>query len=165
MSEVFDVVDDDDVVVGRATRSECHERKLTHRSVQFFIFDGGGRILVNRRSRTKEFFGGLHSIVLGGHVGSGESPEEAVVREAQEEAGVKSRPFRMGYFRKRLPEECENVTVYGFKADGEPKLLAEEIEAGGFMTVDEAEEMIRKEKFIPETAELLPILREYVRNH
>ncbi len=165
MSEVFDVVDDDDRVVGQASRGECHGGRLTHRSVQFFIFDKAGRVLVNRRSKDKEFFGGLQSIVLGGHVGSGETPDDAVVREAEEEAGLKSKPFRMGYFRKRLPQECENVTVYGFVADGEPKLLAEEIEAGWFMTVAEAEELVRKEKFIPETAELLPILREYVRNH
>jgi isopentenyldiphosphate isomerase len=162
MTEFLDVVDDDDRVVGRASRGECHKRRLPHRSVQFFIFDKKNRVLVNRRSSKKEFFGGLWSIVLGGHVASGDTYDGTVGREAQEEANVGSAPFRMGFFRKRLPEEMENVAVYGFVADGKPTLLAEEIEYGEFMTLAEAEERIKKEKFIPETAQLLPILRDYL---
>jgi isopentenyldiphosphate isomerase len=162
MTEFLDVVDDDDRVVGRASRDECHRRRLTHRTVQFFIFDRERRILVNRRSSKKEFFGGLWSIVLGGHVASGDTYDGTVGREAREEAGVGSEPVRMGYFKKRLPEEMENVAVYGFVADKKPKLLAEEIEFGEFMTLAEAEERIKRGNFIPETAQLLPILRDYL---
>ncbi len=161
MSEYLDIVDDGDAVTGRASRRECHKSRLTHRSVQFFIFDDKGRILVNRRSSDKEFFGGMWSIVLGGHVSSAQTYDEAVVREAMEEAHVKTAPYRMGYFKKRLPEESENVTVYGFKTDGKVRLLKEEIEYGKFMTVEEAEEKTRTERFIPETKELLRILRGY----
>jgi isopentenyldiphosphate isomerase len=161
MAEWFDVVDDEDRAVGRATRDECHKRRLLHRSVQFFIFDAQGRVLVNRRSASKEFFGGLRSIVLGGHVGSGEGYDETAVREAMEEAGVSSKPFRMGYFKKRLPEECENVAVYGFVTEGQPTLLKEEIESGEFLTVEEAEALMLAEKFIPETGDLMRILKDW----
>ena len=122
MTEFFDVVDVDDNIVGKASRRECHEKKLLHRSVQFFIFDKDYRILVNKRSSTKEFFENQWSIVLGGHVPSGESYDDAVIREALEEAGISSKPFHMGYFKKRLPEESENVSVYGFITDSEPQL-------------------------------------------
>jgi isopentenyldiphosphate isomerase len=162
MAELFDVVDEDDGVVGTASREECHHRRLLHRSVMFFIFDGQDRILVNRRSASKEFFGGLWSIVLGGHLASGEGYLEAVVREAREEAQIGAEPFRMGYFKKRMPEEQENVTVFGFKADKEPELLADEIAEGRFMTLPEAEKMIKKGNFIPETRQLMPILRDYL---
>ncbi|MBU0762003.1 MAG: NUDIX domain-containing protein, partial [Candidatus Altiarchaeota archaeon] len=151
MTEYLDIVDDEDNVLGRAQRSECHERKLTHRSVQFFIFDEQGKILVNRRSSNKEFFGGMWSIVLGGHVSSGQTYDEAVMREANEEANVTSTPFKMGYFKKRLVEEKENVMVYGFKVNGSLKLLEEEIEYGQYMTYEQALEMVKTEKFIPET--------------
>jgi len=164
MPEYVDVVDDDDNVVGKATREECHWKRLLHRSVQFFIFDKDGRILVNRRSSSKEFFKGMWSIVLGGHVASGDTYDDTVVREALEEAGVASKPFRMGFFKKRLPEERENVAVYGFIADGKPKLLAEEIDLGEFMTVEEAEKLMTKESFLPETGQLLPILKQYLFN-
>jgi isopentenyl-diphosphate Delta-isomerase len=162
MTEYFDVVDEQDNVIGRASRLDCHANNLLHRSVMFFIFDEAGRVLVNKRSQHKEFFGGLYSIVLGGHVSCGDTYDETVVREAKEEAEITSKPFRMGFFRKRLPQEGENVTVYGFVADRHPNLLKDEIEWGRFMSLEEAKLMISSEEFIPETAQLLPILEEFL---
>lgn len=161
--EYFDVVDDEDNVVGRASRKQCHEKKLLHRSVQFFIFDKDGRILVNKRSSTKEFFEGQWSIVLGGHVPSGETYDDAVSREALEEADVETKPFYMGSFKKRIPEEKENVRVYGFLADGKVELLADEIEHGEFMDRKQMMQTIQTEEFIPETTQLLEILGEYLK--
>jgi isopentenyldiphosphate isomerase len=162
MAEFLDIVDEKDNVVGRASRSECHAKGLLHRSVMFFIFDEAGRIFVNKRSSSKEFFGGRWSIVLGGHVPSGKSYYDAVVREAREEAGIKSKPFRMGFFRKRLPEELENVVVYGFKSSGSLRLLKEEVEYGGFMTLEGAVKKMEAEEFLPETGQLLSILNEFM---
>ena len=161
--EFLDVVDDGDNVVGRASRGECHAKHLTHRSVMFFILDSGGRVLVNRRSQGKEFFGGLWSIALGGHIPAGESYDEAVAREALEEAGLTSKPERVGSFRKRLPEESENVAVYAFRTDATPKLLEAEIERGEFMSLAEAEAKTKSGEFIPETAQLLPMLKAHLK--
>jgi isopentenyl-diphosphate Delta-isomerase len=165
MTEYLDVVDDDDKVIGKATREECHRKNLPHRSVMFFIFDKQGRILVNKRSSKKEFFGGLHSIVLGGHISSGETYDDTVVREAMEEAQVNGKPFRMGYFKKRLPQEMENVTVFGFITEKKPKLLKEEIESGEFLTVAEAKERMKKMRFLPETPQLMALLEEHLNRH
>lgn len=162
MTEYFDVVDENDQVVGRASRDECHKKRLLHRSVMFFILDKDRRILVNRRSKGKDFFGGQWSIVMGGHVECGERYDTALVREAEEEAGIRSRPFKLGFFKKRLPEERENVWVYGIVAERKPQLAKEEIDCGEFMTLAEAEEKMKKEKFIPETLQLLPMLKDYL---
>ncbi|MFH1054494.1 MAG: NUDIX domain-containing protein [Candidatus Altiarchaeota archaeon] len=161
--EYFDVVDEDDNVVGVATRQDCHKKKLLHRSVMFFVLDQKGRIFVNKRSKDKEFFGGMWSIVLGGHVESGERYDRAVMREAEEEAGIRAAPFKIGFFKKRMPEEKENVSVYGFRVDNKPRLLSGEIEFGDFMTLDEAEAKMNVEKFIPETTQLLPLLRGHLK--
>ena len=160
MVEYFDVVDEEDRVVGRASREECHKKGLLHRSVMFFIFDKDNRILVTKRSKTKEFFGGMWSIVLGGHVSCGERYDTALVREADEEAGIRSRPFKMSHFKKRLPQEKENVMVYGLVAERSPKFQKEEIDVGEFMTLEQAEA-----KIATETQQLLPILREYLSKH
>jgi isopentenyl-diphosphate Delta-isomerase len=162
MTEYFDVVDENDQVVGRASRDECHKKHLLHRSVMFFILDKEGRIFVNKRAAKKDFFGGQWSIVFGGHVECGERYDTALVREAEEEAGIRSRPFKLGSFKKRLPEEKENVWVYGIVAERKPQLQKEEIDSGDFMTLAAVEEKIKKDKFIPETAQLLPILKEYL---
>jgi isopentenyldiphosphate isomerase len=36
--EFFDIVDENDNVIGKASREECHGRGLIHRSVMFFVF-------------------------------------------------------------------------------------------------------------------------------
>jgi len=91
--EIYDVVDEDDKVIGKATRQEIHDKRLIHRSVMFFIFDKKGRIFVTQRTKHKEFYKEYWSIVLGGHVNSGETYEEAAIRECKEETGIENKPF------------------------------------------------------------------------
>lgn len=46
------------------------------------------KILVLKRSRQDGCYGGLFDISLAGHVDEGETPYEAIVREAREEGGI-----------------------------------------------------------------------------
>lgn len=160
--EIFDVVDEEDNVIGKASRKECHKRKLIHRSVMFFIFDEEKRVFVTKRTNNKDFFPRYWSIVLGGHVNSGESYEDAAIREIAEETGLKQKPFFMESFKKRIPEEKENVRVYGVVASGEIILNCHELQHGEFLSLKELEKKLKKEKFLPETEILLPILRRYL---
>ena len=160
MTEIYSVVDEDDKIIGKATREEIHKKKLIHRSVMFFIFDKKGRILVTQRTKNKEFFKEYWSIGLGGHVLAGETHDEAVVREVKEEANIDEKPFFMDSFKLRFPEESENARVYGFVTDKKPELDPFEVNQGMFLTREEMEEKIKKEKFLPETKDLLRILRK-----
>jgi len=161
MTEIYSVVDEDNKVIGKATRKEIHNKKLIHRSVSFFIFDKKGRILVTQRTKNKEFYKEYWSIGLGGHVLAGETYDEAVVREAKEEANIDEKPFFMGSFKLRLRTESENARVYGFVTDKRPELDSFEVKRGMFMTREEMEEKIKKKKFLPETKDLLKILRDF----
>ena len=38
-TEIFDVVDERDCVIGRASRAEVHARRLRHRAVHIFLFN------------------------------------------------------------------------------------------------------------------------------
>lgn len=156
--ELFDVVDEDDNVIGEATRSECHDKGWIHRSVMFFVFDARGRVLVTKRTQIKDFFPGFYSIVLGGHVRSEESYEEAVVQEIAEEIGVDAPPYFIGSFKKRIPEEKENVKVFGVVVEDKLKLNEDELESGEFLDFNKLEERIEGEKFLPETETLYSIL-------
>jgi isopentenyldiphosphate isomerase len=160
MNEIYSVVDEDDKVIGKSTRKEVHKKKLIHRSVMFLIFDKKGRILVTQRTKNKEFYKEYWSIGLGGHVNAGETYEEAVVREAKEEANIDEKPFFIDSFKLRLPTESENVRVYSFVTDKKPKLDPFEVKLGVFLTRKEMEEKIKKDKFLPETKDLLRILRK-----
>lgn len=163
MDEMFDIVDDDDTVIGQASRREAHTKGHIHRSVLFFIFDPAGRVFVNQRTFNKEFYPGYWSIVFGGHVHAGETCEDTVVREAEEEAGVAGTPVPIASFRKRFDAaDRENVRVYGFVASGDLRLDTGEIRQGMFMTVDELEQEMHRESFLPETPQLLKILKDYL---
>jgi isopentenyl-diphosphate delta-isomerase type 1 len=161
-SEIFDVVDEDDNIKGKASREECHKKGLIHRSVMFFVFNEEGKILVTKRTQKKDFFPGYWSMVLGGHVHSGESHDEAVVREMEEELGLKAKPFFIDTFKKRIPEEKENVKVYGIIAKDKITLNNDELEKGDFLGLDELEEKFKVHNFLPETKILFLILKRYL---
>ena len=48
--ELFDIVDEDNQVVGRERRSVVHATGLKHRAVYCFVFDGQGQLLMQQRS-------------------------------------------------------------------------------------------------------------------
>ena len=156
--ELFDVVDEEDKVIGQASRTQCHENNLIHRSVMFFVFDSEKRVLITKRTQNKDFFPGYFSIVLGGHVRSGESYEEAASREIEEELGIHTKPYLISFFNKRLPEEKENVKVFGVVAEEKIKLIEDELASGEFLTFDGLDKKIESEKFLPETETLYSIL-------
>jgi isopentenyldiphosphate isomerase len=160
--EIFDVVDEEDKIVGQASRSECHENGLIHRSVMFFVFDSQKRVLVSKRTRNKDFFPGYLSIVLGGHVQSGETYEEAVKREIEEEIRISAKPYLISFFKKRIPEERENVKVFGVFTREELNLNEDELESGEFFEFSELENMMENHDFLPETEMLYSILFAYL---
>ncbi len=161
-SEMLDVLDDEGKVIGKAPRSEVHTKGRIHRTVMFFLLDRHGRVFVNQRTENKDFYPGYWSIVLGGHVSSGQSYEDAVRREAEEEAGITTEPFFIASYKKRHDrQDREDVMVYGFVTDGKPRLDPGEIKSGSFMTMEETERKMQTEKFLPETANLLRMLKEW----
>jgi len=87
--ELFIVVDKDDNIIGYKTRYECHHDKtLIHRGVGLLIFDKDGRVLLQKRSFSKDTNPGFWADSVGGHVVTGESYEEAIQREMKEELRI-----------------------------------------------------------------------------
>ncbi|MFJ7156893.1 NUDIX domain-containing protein [Streptomyces sp. NPDC101118] len=97
--EILDIVDENDRVVGRATRGEMYAQGLRHRCVFVQARDAGGRVFVHRRTATKLVFPSLYDMFVGGVVGAGESYAEAALREAEEELGVSGLPQPVPLFK------------------------------------------------------------------
>lgn len=157
---LFAIVDEDDNVIGQATRKECHSKGLIHRSVMFFVFDDEGRVLVTKRTQNKDFFPGYWSIVLGGHVHAGESYEDAVKRELKEEAGFPGEPVLVTAFKKRIPKEKENVKVYRVAVNGPITLNPDELSVGIFLDIEDIEDELVGRNLLPETSILLEELKK-----
>jgi 16S rRNA (adenine1518-N6/adenine1519-N6)-dimethyltransferase len=86
--EIFDVVDGQDVVIGREFRREIHRRGLLHRAIHIFWLRGDGQLCLQRRSYAKDNCPGLLSTSCAGHVDSGEDYHTAALRELSEELGI-----------------------------------------------------------------------------
>lgn len=86
--EYFDVVDENDVIIGRLTRSEVHRLGLRHRAVHVLVFNAAGAIYLQRRSWRKECSPGVWDSSSAGHVGSGETYDDCALRELAEEIGL-----------------------------------------------------------------------------
>lgn len=89
--EIFDVVDEQNQVVGTATRADVHRLGLRHRACHIIVFDQQSRVLVQQRSLTKDNSPGLWDSSSAGHVDSGESYRDCALRELHEELGLNAR--------------------------------------------------------------------------
>jgi 16S rRNA (adenine1518-N6/adenine1519-N6)-dimethyltransferase len=103
--ELFDVVNEDNIVVGQASRSVVHQRGLWHRGTNIFLFTRDGKLLVQQRSKDKDTFPSALDCSVSEHVQAGENYFDAAVRGLREEIGVEGielRPlmeFSMAYGR------------------------------------------------------------------
>lgn len=86
--ERLDVINEQDEVVGSATKPEIFSQRLRHRVVHIFLFDRAGNIALQKRSSTVRYCPDHWCSSAAGHVQAGESYMEAALRELQEEIGV-----------------------------------------------------------------------------
>ena len=150
--ELFDVVDEEDRVIGVARRGEVHARKLRHRAVHILVQSPEGDIFLQKRSMQKDSQPGKWDSSASGHLDSGESYEVAAVRELGEELGI----FNVGVEEiGSLPAGevtgMEFVRIYRASHEGPFVLHPEEIEDGRWASVPELLEWIesRPQEFAP----------------
>ena len=89
MPELLDYVNDNDEVIGQATREEIHANGWKCRIIQIFVVNDEGKILTQWRAGHKSQGAHIFDSSVGGHVDVGETYEEAAYREMQEEIGIK----------------------------------------------------------------------------
>lgn len=83
----LDVVDNEDNVIGQASFEECHTKGLRHRGASVLVFRDSSlkEVLVQKRYQHLTADPGKFITSAAGHVDSGESYEEAALREMYEE--------------------------------------------------------------------------------
>lgn len=87
--ELLDVVDENNNLTGeKEERSIIHEKGIYHREVAVWIMNKKGEILLQKRAATKKQHPNKWALCAG-HVDSGETVEQAIVREMEEEIGMK----------------------------------------------------------------------------
>ncbi len=141
--EIFDVVDQDDQVIGQASRKEVHERGLLHRSVHILVFNSKGDLFLQKRSLAKDENPGYWDTSAAGHVDSGEDYECCAHRELEEELGIKGDLKEVGRFSACPETFFEHVRVYLCISNDKIVINPDEISEGRFWSLEEIEASIR----------------------
>src|SRR3989344_8976137 len=87
-SDILNIVNENDEIVGVAAREEIHKSGLPHREVHVWFYTPNGEVIFQHRAKDKDTFPDLLDATVGGHVEIGDSYEQAAVKETKEETGI-----------------------------------------------------------------------------
>ncbi len=160
--EWVDIVKEDGTVIGKAPRSAVHGNPdLLHPVVHLHIFNRKGQLYLQKRSQNKGEFPGLWDTAVGGHISAGETLEQALIREAQEEIGVKPANIRpLAKYAIRNDWESELVHSFYMQYDGPFTLDEVEVETAKFWTAFEIKRMMGSGIFTPNLEQDIKIMKK-----
>jgi isopentenyldiphosphate isomerase len=145
------VVNENGYVLTKSLRSDVHNgSKLLHPVVHMHIIDGTHALLLQKRPASKLIQPGKWDTAVGGHVSAGETPAEALKKEAFEEMGLTSF-FAAFHKLYKWESDLEAELVYLFSTFEfvDYKIHSEEIEEARFWNTCEIEKALNKGIFTP----------------
>lgn len=123
--EILDLVDANDQIIGTINRSrydEMLEQELGYlRAGEVFIRNNKGQLWIPRRTMNKKIAPGGLDYSMGGHIGAGETYEQGVVREIEEELGLSLTPQDLKFITKFPPAASPYFrALYLYETDSVP---------------------------------------------
>jgi isopentenyldiphosphate isomerase len=153
--ELVDVIDEDDMVVATVTRGEVRSRALLHRVASTMVFRSDARLLVHRRTGSKDLYPGAFDCFVSGVVAAGETYEQARDRELAEEMAIRH-VAPIALFRHRFESEADRSmsAIYAVVWDGPVVPQASEVAWHGWETLDRVRERVEERTFVPDGREV-----------
>ncbi len=144
--ETLEVVNESGEIIKPLPRSEIHGNpSLIHRVVHVLVFNKKGELLLQKRSMHKDVAPGKWDTSVGGHVNYGETLDEAVKREMEEELGITTcTPDFLYTYIHSNPYETELVYTYSCFYNGKISFQQDEIDEARFWNLDEIMHNLRK---------------------
>ncbi|HEV2862406.1 MAG TPA: isopentenyl-diphosphate Delta-isomerase [Pyrinomonadaceae bacterium] len=136
------LVDERDRELGAAEKLSAHRSGSLHRAFSVFVFDGRGRLLLQRRAGGKYHSGGLWSNTACGHPRPGEATDAAARRRLREEMGIECELREAFEFVYRAElggalVEHEYDHVFVGLSEGEPAPDPSEVGAWRWVSMEE----------------------------
>ncbi|MBI2464804.1 NUDIX domain-containing protein [Candidatus Shapirobacteria bacterium] len=141
--ELLTQVDEHNQIIGSITRGSAHSTLGTfYRTIYVLVKDNQGKVLIQKRSTTKDLYPNCWDLSVGGHVNFGHSYPETAVREVGEELGLSVTESDLKYIGEvlvKLPNSGEyfDVFEYNLKPNQEINILTLEIGEIKWMSIDE----------------------------
>ena len=141
-SELFDVVDSENRVIGQATRGEVHAKGLLHRSVHIWVFNSRGELFLQKRAMTKDENPGYWDSSAAGHLNAGEGYRTSAHRELMEELGISGELRFFMKFPACRETYWEHVETYLCTTDQKITINLMEISEGRFWPIPDLKESV-----------------------
>ena len=154
--ELLDLLDENGELSGQVReRTLVHLNGDWHRTSHVWVVrrrgDGGHDLLLQKRSRGKDSFGGCYDISSAGHIPVGQDYLESALRELKEELGIAAEPEDLrlvgvhdgryeGEFHGRIFKNHEKSHVFAYEKPVEIeklKLQKEEVESVKWMRIED----------------------------
>jgi isopentenyldiphosphate isomerase len=154
--ELVDVVDERDRIIATVPRSRIRAERLRHRVASVLVFRPDGRLLVHRRTETKDVFPGAVDCFVGGVVSAGETYERARDRELVEEMGIAgAEPIELFRHRYDGSDDRSWSAVSAIVWDGPVVPQASEVAWHAWEPVERVLERSAESSFVPDGREIL----------
>ncbi len=166
--ELIDIVDENGNFTGQIMdKEEAHDKNLLHNEVAVFIINNKKQVLLQRRSANKRFNPNKWALCAG-HVDSGESLENAALRELHEEVGLNIsindlKPFSEREFK--ISDENSHITYFYYVksnlSENDFVIQEEELSEVKWFDLDKVIEMIKsKDESIVFSEKRLPLFEQ-----
>ena len=149
-TEMFDVVDESNHVIGQQPRGKVHAEGLRHRAVHVFVINKRGDIYLQKRSHLKDVHPLVWDSSAAGHLDVGESYAACAVRELEEEIGIRVQETeKLADIPATERTGMEFVELHLARHDGPVHYAPDEIDCGTWFppTVVDEWEKARPEDF------------------
>lgn len=128
--EILDIVDENGAVLRQAEKSEAHKHGWLHKTVIGYLRYGEDWALVAQAADRQD--AGQLVAPVGGHVTAGESEDDALLREAEEEIGTRKIKYELvgrAIFHRHVIGRDENhlFVVYEISTDDDIVLNEESV--------------------------------------
>lgn len=135
LSESVILIDESDREIGSAEKLDAHRKGLLHRAFSVVVFDGAGRLLLQKRAHAKYHSGGLWTNTCCGHPRPGEPVAAAAARRLNEEMGFTCPLAWLGVVSYRADvgnDLVEHEIVHIFRARYDGAVVPDPSEVEGY---------------------------------
>jgi alkylated DNA nucleotide flippase Atl1/isopentenyldiphosphate isomerase len=161
-TEMLEVVDLENQVIGVETRARVRRENILHRGVGILCWNPQGELYVHQRTPTKDLFPSYYDMMVGGALEAGERYREAALREVQEELGVGN--VEIDFLLETLYQGPKNrawIQLFQVTWEGPIDWQQEEICWGRWMPF---EEVLRWVDTVPIVSDGYHVFQEYLKH-